>query len=351
MRGLISTEFRIEWYSCSFWVGQRSKALGFLSAFLWPHQKERNTASRAVQCCSTVLEGTPLHHTYIYYVPGSVCSVLHVIHWMPALFIYISPYLCSTQGAYISCDSALINGSGSTSTSWYNLPWDKDWAVTEGDNNYFHIIVVIVLINYGWIDHMIPAGPFLATCMITNSFLSSVHRFRNNINCGWSHWLFWQCFDMMIFLVHTCTWCTYMIYYYNKTTGIIILQNPPLCPMQVDAMIVGSHFKQGGKWFNDLDKSRVEQFMSMWASQWPLLTSTLNCSTTIPPASCSTHVHGVCMWLVVIKSTQRYCSLNNYLLAICKHFTFCSGQVLIIVVNFLMAYSPDDCIYKTHHAW
>ena len=37
--------------------------------------------------------------------------------------------------------------------------------------------------------------------------------------------------------------------------------------MQVDAMIVGSHFKRDGKWYNDLEKSRVEQFMNTWAAQ------------------------------------------------------------------------------------
>lgn len=37
-------------------------------------------------------------------------------------------------------------------------------------------------------------------------------------------------------------------------------------PMQVDAMVVGSHFKLGGKWFNDLDKSKVEQFMNTWTT-------------------------------------------------------------------------------------
>ena len=36
--------------------------------------------------------------------------------------------------------------------------------------------------------------------------------------------------------------------------------------MQVDAMVVGSHFKRDGKWFNDLDKSRVEQFMNTWTT-------------------------------------------------------------------------------------
>lgn len=31
-------------------------------------------------------------------------------------------------------------------------------------------------------------------------------------------------------------------------------------------MIVGSHFKLDGQWFNDLDKSQVEQFMDTWAA-------------------------------------------------------------------------------------
>ena len=37
---------------------------------------------------------------------------------------------------------------------------------------------------------------------------------------------------------------------------------------KVDAMIVGSHFKEDGKWYRDVDKQRVEQFMSTWAAQW-----------------------------------------------------------------------------------
>ena len=34
----------------------------------------------------------------------------------------------------------------------------------------------------------------------------------------------------------------------------------------VDAMIIGSHFKREGKWYNDVDKQRVEQFMDAWTS-------------------------------------------------------------------------------------
>ena len=36
--------------------------------------------------------------------------------------------------------------------------------------------------------------------------------------------------------------------------------------IQVDAMVVGSHFKLDGKWFNDLDKSKVDQFMNTWTT-------------------------------------------------------------------------------------
>lgn len=30
---------------------------------------------------------------------------------------------------------------------------------------------------------------------------------------------------------------------------------------RVDAMVVGSHFKVGGKWYNDVDRSTVQAFM------------------------------------------------------------------------------------------
>ena len=32
--------------------------------------------------------------------------------------------------------------------------------------------------------------------------------------------------------------------------------------MTADAMIVGSHFKVGGKWYNDVDREQVERFMA-----------------------------------------------------------------------------------------
>ena len=35
---------------------------------------------------------------------------------------------------------------------------------------------------------------------------------------------------------------------------------------KVDAMIVGSHFKQDGRWYNDLEREKVEQFMKKWSS-------------------------------------------------------------------------------------
>ena len=35
---------------------------------------------------------------------------------------------------------------------------------------------------------------------------------------------------------------------------------------RVDAMIVGSHFKEDGRWYNDVHRQRVEQFMCKWAA-------------------------------------------------------------------------------------
>lgn len=35
---------------------------------------------------------------------------------------------------------------------------------------------------------------------------------------------------------------------------------------KVDAMVVGSHFKRDGKWYNDVEKSRVELFMNAWGA-------------------------------------------------------------------------------------
>lgn len=36
----------------------------------------------------------------------------------------------------------------------------------------------------------------------------------------------------------------------------------------VDAMIVGSYFKEDGWWYNDVHRETVENFMHTWASKW-----------------------------------------------------------------------------------
>lgn len=35
---------------------------------------------------------------------------------------------------------------------------------------------------------------------------------------------------------------------------------------RVDAMIIGSHFKTDGRWYNNVHRQRVEQFMHAWAA-------------------------------------------------------------------------------------
>ena len=37
---------------------------------------------------------------------------------------------------------------------------------------------------------------------------------------------------------------------------------------RVDAMIIGSHFKEDGRWYNDVHMQRVKQFMRKWAAPW-----------------------------------------------------------------------------------
>lgn len=35
---------------------------------------------------------------------------------------------------------------------------------------------------------------------------------------------------------------------------------------KVDAVVVGSHFKRDGKWYNDMEKCRVKQFINTWGA-------------------------------------------------------------------------------------
>ena len=73
----------------------------------------------------------------------------------------------------------------------------------------------------------------------------------------------------MCMTLSLCIQYTYImvLHVIMNTTGIVIHRFPSLLPpLQVDAMIVGSHFKRDGKWYNDLDKTRVEQFMDTWAA-------------------------------------------------------------------------------------
>ena len=46
----------------------------------------------------------------------------------------------------------------------------------------------------------------------------------------------------------------------------VTVENVSSYMSKVDAMIVGSHFKRDGRWYNDVEKEKVERFMTQWSS-------------------------------------------------------------------------------------
>ena len=46
----------------------------------------------------------------------------------------------------------------------------------------------------------------------------------------------------------------------------VTVENVSSYVSKVDAMIVGSHFKRDGRWYNDVEKEKVERFMTQWSS-------------------------------------------------------------------------------------
>ena len=46
----------------------------------------------------------------------------------------------------------------------------------------------------------------------------------------------------------------------------VTVENVSSYVSKVDAMIVGSHFKRDGRWYNDVEKEKAERFMTQWSS-------------------------------------------------------------------------------------
>ena len=46
----------------------------------------------------------------------------------------------------------------------------------------------------------------------------------------------------------------------------VTVENVSSYVSKVDAMIVGSHFKRDSRWYNDVEKEKVERFMTQWSS-------------------------------------------------------------------------------------